>query len=48
MNPFPWLNVEFKHQDAKPGPVGLAAWLPWAIRLLALFAVMKVLSLFIQ
>lgn len=44
MDKFPWLNVEFKHQDAKPGPVGVAAWLPWAWRLLVLFAAMKLIS----
>lgn len=47
MNLPPWLNVIFQHQDAQPSPVGLAAWLPWALRLLALFAAMKVLSMLI-
>lgn len=44
MNPFPWLNVEFKANPPRAEGFSLAVWVWWALRLLALFAVMRMLS----
>lgn len=46
-SPFPWLNVEFKHSPPKADGFSLAVWIWWAVRLLVLFAALKVLSMLI-
>jgi hypothetical protein len=45
---FPWLNVEFKHQESKPDSISLRYWLYNVILpLLIAFAIAKLLSLLI-
>lgn len=47
-SPFPWLNVEFKHQAAKSDGISIRDWLyNVVVPLLLLLAVAKLLSLLI-